>query len=148
MSESAGTPHATDASETRRIRRASLGVIACFAFLEVYYVGLYPGASDANQKSHFQLLRALAERGTAEIEPEIRDLGANIDVATHGGRRYSDKAPGLSALALPGYRIFRLFLPAPSSLDDWLVFYGARLLSVSLVVTVALLVFVTTGLRD
>jgi hypothetical protein len=125
-----------------RLRRASYRILACFVFTCVYFTGVYPGAADSNQRSHFQLLRALAERGTAEIGPEIRDLGTHTDVSVYAGRSYSDKAPGLSVAAIPGYRAMRLFLPMPSSLDDWLVFYGARVLSVTLVVTLALAVFV------
>ncbi len=122
-------------------------MLACFVFVCVYFVGIYPGAPDSNQRSHYQLLRALGERGTAEIEPELRDLGWHTDVAIHAGRRYSDKAPGLSVVAVPAYRLLRLLLPAPSSTQDWLLFYGARLLSVMLVVTLALAVFVRQALR-
>ncbi len=122
-------------------------MLACFVFVCVYFVGLYPGAPDANQRSHYQLLRALGERGTAEIGPELRDLGSHPDVATHNGRRFSNKGPGLSVAALPAYLVLRGFLPAPASSEDWLVFYGARLLSVSLVVSLALLVFVRQALR-
>jgi len=129
-------------ADPARVRRACLRILACFLFVCVYFTGVYPGAADSNQRSHFQLLRALAERGTAEIGPEIRDLGTHTDISVHAGRSYSDKAPGLSVAAVPGYRLLRLFLPMPASLEDWLVFYGARVLSVTLVVWIALYVFV------
>jgi hypothetical protein len=122
-------------------------VLACFAFVCVYFVGLYPGAADSNQRSHFQLLRALGERGTAGIEPELRELGSHTDVAVHDGRRFSNKGPGLSVAALPAYWVLRGFLPAPSSLQDWLVFYGARVFSVTLVVVLALFVFTMRAQR-
>jgi hypothetical protein len=131
-----------DLPDRARSGRACVRVLACFAFVCVYFVGLYPGQSDSNQRSHYQLLRALGERGTAEIEPELRELGSHTDVAVHEGRRFSNKGPGLSVAALPAYRVFRLFLPAPSSLQDWLVFYGSRVLSVTLVVVLAVAVFV------
>ena len=121
--------------------------MACFAFVSVYFVGFYPGPFDANQRSHYQLLRALGERGTAEIGPDLRDLGTHPDVAVYGGRQYSNKAPGLAVAALPGYRLLRLFAPAPRSSLDWLVFYGARVLSVTLVVLLALSVFVRRALQ-
>ena len=130
-----------------RTRRACAWIIACFAFVSVYFVGLYPGAGDSNQRSHFELLRAIGERGTAEIEPELRDLGTHTDVATHEGHRLSNKAPGLAAAAVPAYRILRQFLPVPSSLQDWLVFYGSRVLSVTLVVVLAVAVFARRALR-
>lgn len=122
-------------------------MLAAFVFVCVYFVGIYPGAPDSNQRSHYQLLRALAERGEAEIGPEIAALGSHTDVAIHEGRRYSNKAPGLSVAAVPGYLLGRLLLPMPASSQDWLVFYGARVLSVTLVVTLALVVFVREALR-
>jgi len=133
-------------SDRRRARQACAWVLACFAFVCVYFVGLYPGAGDSNQRSHYQLLRALGERGTAEIEPELRELGSHTDVAVHDGRRYSNKAPGLSVAALPAYWALRRFLPAPTSLQDWLVFYGSRVFSVTLVVVLAVVVFVRRAL--
>ena len=128
------------------VRRACAVVIGCFAFVCIYFVGFYPGPFDANQRSHYQLLRALGERGTAEIGPELRDLGTHPDVAAYRGRKYSNKAPGLSVAALPGYRLLRLFAPEPRSSKDWLVFYGARVLSVTLVVLLALRMFVRLAL--
>ncbi len=129
-----------------RARRACVRVVACFAFVSVYFVGFYPGPFDANQRSHYQLLRAIAERGTAEIGPDLRDLGTHPDVADYGGRKYSNKPPGLAVAALPGYRLLRLVLPAPGSSQDWLAFYGARVLSVTLVVLLALRIFLKNAL--
>jgi hypothetical protein len=129
-------------ADLARVRRACLQILACFLLVCVYFTGVYPGTADSNQRSHFQLLRALAERGTAEIGPEIRDLGTHNDISVYAGHSYSDKAPGLSVAAVPGYRLLRLFLPMPASLQDWLVFYGARVLSVTLVVWIALDVFI------
>ena len=138
---------ARSASQHRaRARRACAWVLGCFAFVCVYFVGIFPGAADANQKSHYQLLRALGERGTAEIEPELRDFGSHSDVAVHAGRRFSNKGPGLSVAALPAYWVVRRFLPAPSSLGDWVVFYGSRVLSVTLVVVLAVAVFIRHAL--
>ncbi|HEY7368262.1 MAG TPA: hypothetical protein VIA29_00120, partial [Thermoanaerobaculia bacterium] len=84
----------------------------------------------------------------AEIGPELADLGTHTDVAVHEGRTLSNKAPGLSVAALPGYRLMRLWLPMPRSLEDWLVFYGARVLSVTLAVVGALILFVRRALRE
>jgi hypothetical protein len=133
-------------AETRRLRAACAQVILCFAFVCVYFVGFAPGAWDSNQRSHYQLLRALGERGTAEIGPEIRDLGTHTDIAVHDGKELSNKAPGLSVAALPAYWLVRRFLPAPSSPLDWMVFYAARVLTVTLAVLVALAVFTRRAL--
>jgi hypothetical protein len=133
--------------ETQRIRSACRAVVGCFLFVCVYFVGIFPGAPDANQRSHYQLLRAMAERGSTEITPELADLGTHGDVAVRDGRRYSDKAPGLSAAALPGYLFMRLFRPAPTTTQDWLVFYGARVFTVTLAVALALFAFVRHATR-
>jgi hypothetical protein len=122
--------------------------VACFLFVCVYFTGITPGAPDANQRSHYQLLRAMAERGSSEISPELSDLGTHGDVAVREGRRYSDKAPGLSAAALPGYFLLRLFAPAPSSTLDWVVFYGARVFSVTLAVALALSAFLRRAVAE
>ncbi|HEY6929463.1 MAG TPA: hypothetical protein VJA66_07295, partial [Thermoanaerobaculia bacterium] len=135
-------------SEAELARRSCRWIIGCFAFVCIYFVGIYPGAPDANQRSHYQLLRALGERGTAEIDSEVRDFGWHTDIALRAGHRYSDKAPGLSAAAVPAYRLARLFLPAPSSNQDWLVFYFARLGSVTLVVVWALVAFARRAARS
>ncbi|HEY7862182.1 MAG TPA: hypothetical protein VIE39_00890 [Thermoanaerobaculia bacterium] len=133
--------------DTRSVRASSRLVVGCFLFVCAYFVGIFPGAPDANQRSHYQLLRAMAERGSSEISPELKDLGTHGDVAEREGRRYSDKAPGLSVASLPGYALMRLFRPAPVSTQDWLVFYGARLLTVTLAVGVALFAFVRHATR-
>lgn len=135
-------------SELRRIESACRVIVASFLFVCVYVIGITPGAPDANQRSHYQLLRALAERGTAEISPELSDLGTHGDVAIRDGRRYSDKAPGLSVAALPGYFLMRAVRPAPTSTQDWIVFYGARVLTVTLAVALALAAFVRHALRS
>lgn len=143
----AGAAEESVVAETLRLRRACTRVLLCFAFVCVYFVGFAPGAWDSNQRSHYQLLRALGERGTAEISPEIRDLGANTDIAVHDELRLSNKAPGLSVAALPAYWLIRLFLPAPTSPLDWVVFYAARVLTVTAAVLVALAVFSRRALR-
>jgi hypothetical protein len=61
-----------------------------------------------NQNSHYALVRALAN-GTASIDAtrgEVGNLNTH-DVTYHGGRAYSNKAPGLAFLSLPFYLALR-----------------------------------------
>ncbi|MGA7617387.1 MAG: hypothetical protein WBX15_19655 [Thermoanaerobaculia bacterium] len=58
------------------------------------------GGSGFNQGSNIDLTRAIIERHTLSIDPYIENTG---DISVHGGHIYSNKAPGLSFLALVPY---------------------------------------------
>jgi hypothetical protein len=73
--------------------RHELVLLALVAFAALSPV-LLPNTQDA---SHFCLARALAA-GRLDIEPCV---GGGPDIAFYGGYVYSNKAPGLSVLALP-----------------------------------------------
>jgi hypothetical protein len=51
-----------------------------------------------NQNSRFDLVRAITDRGTLQIDPYGLNTG---DKAVHNGHVYSDKAPGLAFLSVP-----------------------------------------------
>ncbi len=53
-----------------------------------------------NENSRFDLTRSMVERGRLNIDPYAHNTG---DKATRNGHSYSDKAPGVSFLALPVY---------------------------------------------
>ena len=59
------------------------------------------------------------------------DTSAAADVASRNGHFYSDKAPGLSALELPGYAVLTISPPAKWP-DEYLGLWGLRLLSVGI----------------
>lgn len=63
----------------------------------------YPGG-DPNQSSRMLLVEAIALRGVPHVD---HDHGRTIDKGEHRGHYYSDKAPGISLLAVPAYAAFR-----------------------------------------
>jgi|HubBroStandDraft_6_1064221.scaffolds.fasta_scaffold00068_37 hypothetical protein len=70
-------------------------LIAAVAFLSFTY---FYGGGGWNQDSRFDLLRAILERHTLQIDAYHQNTG---DKAHFEGHYYSDKAPGLVFLALP-----------------------------------------------
>jgi hypothetical protein len=59
-----------------------------------------PRWQDWNQNSRFNLTRAIVDDGTVRID---RYAGNTGDYALIDGHKYSDKAPGLSLMAVPAY---------------------------------------------
>lgn len=53
-----------------------------------------------NQNSRFNLVRAIVEQHTIVVDDYVHNTG---DIAMRDGRHYSDKAPGVSILAVPVY---------------------------------------------
>src|SRR6202166_4862050 len=69
-----------------------LGLVIFFSFIYFYEGGGW------NQNSRFDLLRAIVERHTLQIDAYHENTQ---DKAHFKGRYYSDKAPGLVFLAVP-----------------------------------------------
>jgi hypothetical protein len=80
-------------------------VIVLFA-----YGYVFPRWADWNQNSRFDLTRALVEHRTVAIDRYAANTG---DYATVRGRIVSDKAPGLSLLAVLPYVLYRLVTHVP-----------------------------------
>lgn len=76
-----------------------------FVALMLAYCYVLPRWADWNQNSRFDLTRALVEHRTVAIDRYAANTG---DYATVNGRIVSDKAPGLSLLAVPPYALYRL----------------------------------------
>jgi hypothetical protein len=57
-----------------------------------------------NQNSRFDLTRAIVEERTSRIDSFDRNTG---DESARDGHHYSDKAPGLSWMAIPAYALLR-----------------------------------------
>lgn len=111
-------------------RRSSIGLnvgryagVVFFTLLLAYSYVL-PRWADWNQNSRFDLTRALVEHRTVAIDRYAANTG---DYATINGRIVSDKAPGLSLLAVPPYALFRLVLHVPpvAHLTDRIAHRGA-----------------------
>src|SRR5207249_6111357 len=70
---------------------------AIFTLLFVSFAYFYQ-AGGWNQNSRFDLVRAITNEGTLNIDPFKNSTG---DRAVHDGHYYSDKAPGLALTAVP-----------------------------------------------
>lgn len=55
-----------------------------------------------NQNSRFNLVRSIVEQRTIVVDDYVQNTG---DLAVRDGHHYSDKAPGVAALALPAYAV-------------------------------------------
>jgi hypothetical protein len=78
--------------------RRELLVLALVALAALPVVEL-TGPQD---RTRYELTRHLVLYGTLSVEPGL------FDRAAYGGRSYSDKAPGMSFLAVPAYEVERL----------------------------------------
>ncbi|MGZ5430481.1 MAG: hypothetical protein ACXWEX_03680, partial [Thermoanaerobaculia bacterium] len=85
----------------------------------------------------------LVERGTSEISSALPLLGpAFEDVSEKDGRVYSNKAPGATLVALPGYLLARPFAGPPSASSMRPVLWAMRLFGATLpAVLLALVLF-------
>ena len=89
-----------DASE-RTSRRAILLVLGVFAFLTVYFRGVFSPWANPNELSRFEQVIAMAEWNTFSIDRAIAALGDHEDKSVANGHYYSNKAPGLAFAAYP-----------------------------------------------
>ena len=100
---------------TRLDRRLMWSV---FALLLASYAYFYPGGG-WNENSRFDLVRAIVDDHTLAIDRYHENTG---DKARFGEHYYSDKAPGLSFLAVPVYAAVRLLHPLFRTEHDFVVF--------------------------
>jgi hypothetical protein len=94
-------------------RRASFPL---FALVFGTYAYFYQ-AGGWNQNSRFDLTRAIVERGTIAIDAFQENTG---DKAQRGGHWFTDKAPGLSWLAVPAYAVVRFIRPQAVAAGSYL----------------------------
>jgi len=125
-------------ADAAALRRATGAVLFAFAFLCVYFTGVFPPWSNPNELSRFQTVVSMAEWKTFSIDAAVARLGDHEDKSESGGRLYSNKAPGLAFAAYPVYRALRLVLPAPDAGTSNAIFVWMRLLTVSLAGVLAL----------
>jgi hypothetical protein len=81
--------------------RLGHAVAPLFALVLGAYVYFYQ-AGGWNQNARFDLVRAIVEQGTLSIDPYAENTG---DKAERDGHFYSDKAPGVSLMAVPMYAV-------------------------------------------
>jgi len=83
-------------------------VLFLMIFLSTVYT--FPRWADWNQNSRLDLVLALVEQGTFQIDAFVENTG---DYARVNGHYYSDKAPGLAFAAVPVYALLHQVLIAP-----------------------------------
>lgn len=78
-----------------------------FLVLLACYVYIFPRWADPNQNSRLDMVVAIVEDGTFQIDPYVENT---VDYARVGDHYYSDKAPGVAFLGVPIYGGLRLAL--------------------------------------
>ena len=86
-------------------RISVFAVLITAAYLYVF--PYFPNIHSANELPRVYLTEAMADQHTFAIDAGVAKWGATADVSPHGGHQYSNKAPGSSMLAVPGYLVMR-----------------------------------------
>jgi len=117
-------------------------VTGLFALLALLVVPVFPHFVSPNETTRWALAAAVVEDRSLEVTQRARLLGPRMeDVAEVDGRLFSNKAPGTTLVALPGYLAVRPFagLPSASSLRTSLT--AMRLAGATLPVLLLAVVF-------
>lgn len=85
-------------------------LILILVFLFIYFPQIPPSFKNPNEYSRLYLTMAIVEYKTLKIDNLITNIGDIQDKSFYNGHYYSDKAPGLSFLAVPFYQAIKLFL--------------------------------------
>ena len=93
-----------------RLSQDALTEIFLFSVLFISYVYVFPRWADPNQNSRLDMVVAVVDDGTFQID---RYVSNTVDYAHVGEHYYSDKAPGAAFLGIPVYWGVRLILDLP-----------------------------------
>jgi hypothetical protein len=112
-------------------RRA--GIAGLYALLALLAVPVYSHFVSPNELSRWLLAASLVEDGTVEVSRYAPLLGPGFeDLAIARGRTYSNKAPGTTLVALPGYLLARPFAGPPGPASIRVGVFGMRLFASTL----------------
>ncbi len=103
----------------KRISKEILAEICIFFLLLISYAYVFPRWADPNQNSRLDMVVAVVDDGTFQIDPYVQNT---VDYAKVGEHYYSDKAPGAAFIGIPVYWGVKniLELPAVSNLTEQL----------------------------
>jgi len=90
--------------------RERLHALAILTLLLVCYVYVFPRWADPNQNSRLNMVFAVVEDGTFQIDKYVANT---VDYAKVGEHYYSDKAPGVALLGIPIYAALAPLLDTP-----------------------------------
>ncbi len=96
--------------KTNRFNRERLTEIALFLLLLICYTYTFPRWADPNQNSRLDMVFAVIEDGTLQIDRYVENT---VDYAKFEGHYYSDKAPGVAFLGIPAYGVLKTALDLP-----------------------------------
>ena len=95
--------------------RRARALLALYGLLALLVIPVFPHFLSPNEFTRWAAAASLVERGTPEISAVRPLLGPSFeDIAAVDGRLYSNKAPGLAFVALPGYLLARPIAGPPS----------------------------------
>jgi hypothetical protein len=92
------------------ITRDRINQIAIFLIALVCYAYFFPRWADPNQNSRLNMVVAIVDDGTFQIDKYVANT---VDYAKVNGHYYSDKAPGVAFLGVPLYAGLRVVLDLP-----------------------------------
>ncbi len=104
----ADTSNVRDRYDSQRQEWQCTGLI--FVTLLFCYVYFLPRWADPNQNSRLDMVVAVVEDGTFQIDAYVENT---VDYAKVGEHYYSDKAPGAAFLGIPVYSVLKMFLDLP-----------------------------------
>ena len=84
--------------------------VGLFLLLSLCYTYTLPRWADPNQNSRLDMVVAVVEDGTFQIDEYVENT---VDYAKVGEHYYSDKAPGAAFLGIPVYAVLKQFLDLP-----------------------------------
>lgn len=88
-------------------RRNRIALFSIVLFLNTYFFQHYDNIPNPNEQSRIYLITAIVDNGKISIDEQIKRFGDTIDISTHNGKAYCDKAPGLSFLGVPLYFLLK-----------------------------------------
>jgi len=101
------------------VPKEKLAELCIFFLLFISYAYVFPRWADPNQNSRLDMVVAVVDNGTFQIDPYVKNT---VDYAKVGDHYYSDKAPGAAFLGIPVYWGVKIILglPAISKLTEQL----------------------------
>ena len=109
-----------------------LPILAVALLLQVAYVNVWPHFPSPNERGRAYQALAVVERGTLSIDAELDRFGAMEDVASHDGKLYPNKAPGLLPLLVPAAWLARALAAGDPGRELALTLVLGRLVAASL----------------
>jgi len=91
-------------------RSERLTAVLLFLVLLITYVYVFPRWADPNQNSRLDMVAAVVDDGTFQIDKYVTNT---VDYAKVGEHYYSDKAPGVAFIGIPVYAGLKLVLNLP-----------------------------------